>query len=77
MTRSVDYGWVLEVTFVLTVVIGAPLIAIGSLLIELPTWTARVTYATMVAAAVWLLTAMLVYAYARWVLKPDREGAER
>lgn len=72
MTGEVDYGWVLEVTFVLTVLIGAPLIAVGSIFVDLPTWTARVTYATMVAAAVWLITAVIVYLYARGRLRPGR-----
>lgn len=62
---GVDHGWVMQVTFVVTIVVGAPLVAGLSLLTELPTWGARVTFAVRVAAVVWLLTAVAVYLYAR------------
>lgn len=62
---GVDFGWVMQVTFVTTIVVGAPLVALLSTLRPLPTWGARVTFAVRVGALVWFLTAVLVYAYAR------------
>lgn len=62
---GVDYGWVLQVTFVLTILVGAPVVAGLSLFVTLPTWTARVSFAIRVGAVVWLCTALAVYAYAR------------
>lgn len=63
--EGLDYGWVMQVTFVLTVVAGAPLVAVLSLARPLPTWEARVAFAVRVGAVVWILTALSVYAYAR------------
>lgn len=62
---EVDFGWVLEVTFVVTVVIGVPVVAVGSLVYRLDTWWDRVTFAIPVAALVWLTTAVAVYGMAR------------
>lgn len=67
--ESVDYRWVMEMTFILTVVIGTPIIALGGLLVEFDGWTGRVVYATTIAALVWFLTAISVYLYARGTLK--------
>lgn len=64
-TDGVAYDWVLQVTFIATVLLGAPMIAIGSLLVDLDDWTARVVFATTVAAGVWFVTAVGVYLYAR------------
>lgn len=66
---GVDFGWVMEVTFVLTVVIGTPIIAIGSIWFEIDTWTGRIVFATTVAAAVWFATAIGVYTYDRLGLR--------
>lgn len=76
MTGRVDYEWVLEMTFIVTVVVGVPIIALASLLVDLPTWRARITYATTVAAAVWLLTAVVLFGYA-WRFRPTRGGDGR
>lgn len=62
---GVDYGWVMQVTFVVTIVLGAPVVAGLSLLVSLPTWAARVSFAVRVGAVVWLFTAVGVYFYAR------------
>lgn len=62
---GVDFGWVMQVTFVLGIVLGAPLVAGLSLFRGLPTWEARVLFAVRVGAVVWLLIAVSVYAYAR------------
>jgi hydrogenase/urease accessory protein HupE len=63
--EGVDYGWVMQTTFVATIVVGAPLVALLSAGVRLPTWSARVTFAVRVGAVVWLVTAVGVYLYAR------------
>lgn len=63
--EGVDYAWVLQVTFVLTIVAGAPVVALASLGVNLPTWGARAAFAVRVGAPVWFLTALGVLAYAR------------
>lgn len=65
---GIDYGWVMQVTFVLTIVIGAPLVAILSTMLSLPTWVDRAEFAIRVGAVVWLVTGVGVYAYARYQL---------
>ena len=62
---GVDYGWVLQTTFVVTIVVGAPVVAALSLGRSLPTWTARATFAVQVGATVWFLTAIGVVLYER------------
>lgn len=74
--EGIDYGWVMQVTFVVTVVLGAPVVALLSLLVELPTWSARLSFAVRVGAVVWLCTAIGVYVYARWQQVPGADSAE-
>ena len=62
---GIDYGWVMQTTFVLSIVVGAPLIALLSIFADLPTWNARATFAIQVGAAVWLVLGLSVYGYAR------------
>jgi hypothetical protein len=62
---GVDFGWVMQVTFVTTIVAGAPLVAILSTTTTLSTWGARAAFAVRVGALVWFVTAVLAYAYAR------------
>lgn len=62
---GVDYGWVLQTTFVVTIVVGAPVVAVLSIEESLPTWTARAAFAVRVGAVIWLLTAIGVFAYER------------
>ncbi len=62
--EGVDYGWVMQVTFVVTVVAGAPVVAVLSLTRTLPTWAERVSFAVRVGAFVWFLTAVAAYLYA-------------
>ncbi len=69
--EGVDYGWVMQVTFVATILLGAPLVAVTSLFTSLPTWGARVSFAIRVGAMVWLVTAIVVYVYAR-LYRTDR-----
>ena len=62
---GVDFGWVMQTTFVLTIAGGAPLVAALSTTRTLPTWTARAEFAVRVGAVVWLCTALAVFWYAR------------
>lgn len=62
---EVDYGWVMQVTFVVTIVVGAPVVALLSTGTTLPTWDDRVDFAVRVGAVVWLVTATATYLYAR------------
>lgn len=63
--EGVDYGWVMQVTFVSTIVAGSPIVALLSTQATLPTWNARVEFAIRVGAVVWVLTALVVFAYAK------------
>jgi len=63
---GVDFGWVMQVTFVLTIVVGAPVVALLSTQVALPDWPSRVSFAVRVGAPVWVLTGLCVYLYARW-----------
>lgn len=63
--EGVDYGWVMQVTFILTILLGVPLVAILSLSVSLPTWPDRAAFAIRVGASVWFLTAGGVYLYER------------
>ncbi|MFD1687345.1 DUF5822 domain-containing protein [Halobellus litoreus] len=69
--EGVDYGWVMQTTFVLTIVVGAPVVTALSLRVPLPTWGARVEFAIRVGAVVWVLVALAVFAYARRVEAGD------
>ena len=62
---GVDFGWVMQVTFVVTIVVGAPVVAVLSLSTTLPTWGARAAFAIRVGAVIWFLTAAGAYLYAR------------
>jgi hypothetical protein len=62
---GVDYGWVMQVTFVTTIIVGVPVVAALSLTTTLPTWGARASFAIRVGAVVWFVVAIAVYLYAR------------
>ncbi len=72
---GVDFGWVMQTTFVLTVLVGAPLVAALAVTRPLPTWTARATFAVRVGAVVWLATATATYLYARRYRADEGAGA--
>ncbi|MEF8867554.1 MAG: DUF5822 domain-containing protein [Haloarculaceae archaeon] len=74
--EGVDYGWLMQTTFVLTIVVGAPVVAVLSTGADLPTWSARATFALRVGAVVWLLTAVAVFLYARRRIRDDTEDAD-
>ncbi|GAB7014162.1 DUF5822 domain-containing protein [Halolamina salina] len=68
---GVDFGWVMQVTFVLTIVVGAPVVALLSTQVALPDWGSRVSFAVRVGAPVWVMTGICVYLYARWQQSDD------
>jgi uncharacterized membrane protein YgcG len=55
----------MQITFVTTILVGAPVVAALSAFVRLPTWGARVGFAVRVGAAVWLVTIVVAYLYAR------------
>lgn len=63
--EGVDYGWVMQVTFVTTILVGAPIVAALSTQATLPTWNARVEFAIRVGSVLWILTASAVFVYAK------------
>ena len=62
---GVDFGWVMQTTFVVTILVGSPIVAALSTTTTLPTWGARASFAIRVGAVIWFLTAVAVYIYAR------------
>jgi len=69
--EGVDFGWVMQVTFVTTIAVGVPLVAVLSLGASLPTWSDRATFAVQVGAPVWFVTMVLAYAYERRQQEPE------
>lgn len=63
--EGVDYTWVMQVTFLVTLAVGVPAVAVLSLVVALPTWEAKASFAARVGAIVWFVTAIGVYGYAR------------
>lgn len=62
---GVDFTWVMQTTFVLTVVVGPVVVVLLSLGVSLPTWQAKAEFAVRIGAVIWLLTALAVYGYER------------
>jgi len=73
---GVDFGWVMQVTFVVTIIVGAPIVAGLSVLVELPSWGARVSFAVRVGAPIWFLTAVSVFLYAKYRLNDETADEE-
>jgi hypothetical protein len=63
--EGVDYGWVMQTTFVVTILVGSPIVAVLSTGVTLPTWGARASFAIRVGAIIWFLTAVAVFVYAK------------
>ncbi|PSP25920.1 hypothetical protein BRC64_12760 [Halobacteriales archaeon QH_10_67_22] len=63
---GVDYGRVMQLTFVATILAGAPLVALLSVTADLATWGERAMFAVRLGAAVWVVTALSMYALERW-----------
>ena len=68
---GVDFGWVMQMTFVITILVGAPIVAGLSILVELSTWGSRVSFAIRVGAPIWFLTAVGLFLYAKYNLDDD------
>ena len=62
---GVDFGWVMQTTFVCTILVGAPIVAALSIPVSLPTWGSRLSFAVRVGALVWIVVALSVFAYAK------------
>lgn len=62
---GIDYAWIMQVTFILTIIVGAPLIALLSTQTSLGTWSDRLQFAIGIGATVWFVVAILVYLVAR------------
>ena len=63
--EGVDFGWVMQMTFVTTILVGSPIVALLSLNATLPTWGARAAFAIRVGAVIWFVTAIALYVYAK------------
>jgi hypothetical protein len=63
--EGIDYGWIMQVTFVTTILLGVPIVALLSVFVSLPSWGERATFAVRVGAPIWFLTAVAVYGYER------------
>ena len=63
--EGIDYGWIMQTTFVLTIVVGAPIVAVTASIVALPTWADRVEFAIRIGAIVWFVTAIGTYVYER------------
>ena len=74
--EGVDYGWVMQTTFVVTILVGAPVVAALSGFVTLETWGARAAFAVRVGAPIWFLTAVVVALYAKRTEAGDG-GADR
>ena len=72
--EGVDFGWVMQVTFVVTILVGAPLVAVLSTTVELTTWGARANFAIRAGAPIWLTTNVAAFLYAKY--KREESGNE-
>ncbi|MUW14784.1 hypothetical protein GJ633_08985 [Halorubrum sp. CBA1125] len=63
--EGVDYAWVMQTTFVVTILVGAPVVAVLSAFVTLDSWGDRAAFAVRVGAPIWFVTAVAVAAYAR------------
>ncbi|OTE99300.1 DUF5822 domain-containing protein, partial [Halorubrum sp. SD612] len=63
--EGVDYAWVMQTTFVVTILVGAPVAALLSTAVTLDSWGARAAFAVRVGAPIWFVTAVAVALYAR------------
>ncbi|EMA67046.1 DUF5822 domain-containing protein [Halorubrum kocurii] len=74
--EGVDYGWVMQTTFVVTILVGAPIVAVLSAFVTLDSWGARAAFAVRVGAPIWFVTAVAVAVYARRTDAGDGGAAE-
>lgn len=62
---GIDYGWVMQVTFITSIVVGVPTVTLFSAFATLETWPERARFAVGIGAIVWFVIAVGVYFYAR------------
>ena len=74
--EGVDYAWVMQTTFVVTILVGAPVAALLSTVVALDSWGARAAFAVRVGAPIWFVTAVAVALYARRTEPGDGGGGE-
>ncbi len=72
---GVDFGWVMQVTFVLTIVVGAPTVAVLSIPVSLESWGARAEFAIRVGAVIWIVIAISTFWYAKYTLEDEDDEA--
>jgi hypothetical protein len=72
---GIDYGWVMQVTFITTIFFGTPIVTLLSVFCDLTTWPDRAMFAVRVGAALWLVTLIAVYVYARRYREPSSEDS--
>ena len=75
--EGVDYAWVMQTTFVVTILVGAPVAALLSTAVALDSWGARAAFAVRVGAPIWFVTAVAVALYARRTDAGDGGRGER
>jgi hypothetical protein len=75
--EGVDFAWVMQTTFVVTILVGAPIVALASIPATLPTWEARASFAIRVGAIVWLVVAVGAFLYARRGVEEGRNDHDR
>lgn len=64
-SEGIDFGWVMQVTFITSIFVGTPVVAILAIPATLPTWAERAQFAVGIGAAVWFVVGLSVYTYAR------------
>ena len=74
--EGVDYAWVMQTTFVVAILVGAPVVAALSTLVALESWEARAVFAVRVGAPIWFVTAVAVALYARRAAAGDGGAAD-
>jgi hypothetical protein len=63
--EGVDYGWVMQMTFITSLFVGTPIVAVLSIPVTLPTWTERAQFAIGIGAAIWFVVSILVFLHAK------------
>jgi len=58
---GVDYTYVMQLTFLITILAGVPLVVVLSLFVTLPTWTDRAEFVVRVGALLWLVTGTALF----------------
>lgn len=64
---GIDHGWILQITFIITILVGAPVTALLGIYVDLPTWADRAEFAIRVGAVIWFLTAVITYSYTKYL----------